>query len=251
MTRSQFDSKTFKEQASNSEEALDTENLLRQYDEVIQEYCDEEDGLCGANYPTLMLTEDMVLKVIPAKESPRMRAMVKTIEHISTYESKPVSKPQPKLQSKPKKTLPKLAKPIQESETIEQSIDPCPISLHGKHILVADDDLRSSYAITQHLRQCGARITTAQNGKRALDACLTHSDIELIILDSIMPVMDGYEAMVAINQHARLGLVPIIIVTPALLGCDKEKYIDAGAVAVITKPVDRHQLFKAIKKITA
>jgi CheY-like chemotaxis protein len=114
--------------------------------------------------------------------------------------------------------------------------------LAGKHILVIDDDTRNVFAITSTLELHGMRVTHASNGRQGIDALAAHADTDLVLMDVMMPGMDGYEAMTAIRQTPRFARLPIIAVTARAMPGDREKSLAAGASDHVTKPVDTEEL---------
>lgn len=120
-------------------------------------------------------------------------------------------------------------------------------SLEGVKVLLVDDDMRNTYALSSVLRKKGLSVSMADNGKMALDALDEKSDIEIIMMDIMMPVMDGYEAMRKIRQNPKYASVPIIALTAKTLPEDKARALDAGANDFLTKPVDVDQLLSLMK----
>ncbi|GAA4883252.1 HAMP domain-containing protein [Kitasatospora terrestris] len=126
----------------------------------------------------------------------------------------------------------------------EPEADP---SLTGRTALVVDDDDRNLYAITGILELHGMEVLKAENGRAALDSLAAHPGIDVILMDVMMPEMDGYTATAAIRampEHARL---PIIAVTAKAMIGDREKSLAAGASDYITKPVDAAELISRIR----
>ena len=110
-------------------------------------------------------------------------------------------------------------------------------ALAGKKILVVDDDMRNTFALSGALQERGAaNVVLAGDGQQALDTLEREQDFDLIIMDLMMPVMNGYEAMTRIRQNDAYGNVPIIVLTAMVAASDLEKCIDAGASEVVTKP---------------
>jgi signal transduction histidine kinase/CheY-like chemotaxis protein/HAMP domain-containing protein len=111
-------------------------------------------------------------------------------------------------------------------------------ALAGHTVLVIDDDARNVYALTGMLELHGVRVLHAGNGREGVDMLLRHHDVELVLMDIMMPEMDGYAATVAIRAMPGHGDVPIIAVTAKAMEGDREKSLAAGANDYIAKPVD-------------
>lgn len=120
------------------------------------------------------------------------------------------------------------------------------LSLKEKNIMIVDDDHRNVFVLASALEDYGANIVAAENGKVALELLRTQK-VDLILMDIMMPVMDGYETMRAIRGDSELRDIPIIAVTAKSLKADREKCIEAGADDYISKPVDYDVLIRLIK----
>jgi CheY-like chemotaxis protein len=112
--------------------------------------------------------------------------------------------------------------------------------LNGKNILIADDDPRNTFALSCYLEATGfgMKIHTAYNGQEALDLLEKQDDIAIVLMDMMMPDMDGYEAIRQIRNRSGTRDLPIIAVTAQAMKGDREKCLDAGATDYISKPVD-------------
>jgi CheY-like chemotaxis protein len=121
-------------------------------------------------------------------------------------------------------------------------------SLHGKHVLVIDDDARNVFAITSTLDLHGLRVTQATDGRRGIEELRAAPDTDLILMDVMMPGMDGYATMAAIRQMPRFGRLPIIAVTARAMPGDREKSLAAGANDYVTKPVDTDELLACMER---
>lgn len=120
-------------------------------------------------------------------------------------------------------------------------------ALKGKKILVVDDDMRNVFALTSALEGYDMIVEVAGDGSEALDKLDTNADIDLVLMDIMMPVMDGYEAMRAIRAQARFARLPVIALTAKAMKDDREKCIAAGANDYVTKPVDMDQLLNLMQ----
>ncbi|MFV7235712.1 response regulator [Flavobacterium sp. ZB4R12] len=113
---------------------------------------------------------------------------------------------------------------------------------HSKKILLVDDDMRNVFALSKILQERGMEVIKSENGKNALDMLDTHTDIDLVLMDIMMPEMDGYEAMKRIRSQIKFKNLPMIALTAKAMKDDKQKCIDAGANDYITKPIDVERL---------
>ncbi len=118
---------------------------------------------------------------------------------------------------------------------------------HTKKILLVDDDQRNVLALSKILVERGMEIIRAENGKKALEMLTIHSDIHLVLMDIMMPEMDGYEAMRHIRSNIKFRSLPVIALTAKAMKDDRQKCIDAGANDYITKPIDLEQLLSLMR----
>jgi signal transduction histidine kinase/HAMP domain-containing protein/CheY-like chemotaxis protein len=121
-------------------------------------------------------------------------------------------------------------------------------ALHGRRVLVIDDDARNVFAITSTLELHGMTVTQAPNGREGIEALLTADDTDLILMDVMMPEMDGYKTMKKIRKMPAFATLPIIAVTAKAMPGDKEKSIAAGASDYVTKPVDTDELLACMER---
>jgi len=119
--------------------------------------------------------------------------------------------------------------------------------LEGKKILVVDDDMRNVFALTAALENQNMQAIFAENGREGIEALQRNQGIDLVLMDIMMPEMDGYEAIRSIRQIPEYASLPIIALTAKAMKNDREKCIQAGASDYISKPVNLEQLFSLIK----
>jgi HAMP domain-containing protein/signal transduction histidine kinase/CheY-like chemotaxis protein len=119
--------------------------------------------------------------------------------------------------------------------------------LHGRKVLVIDDDIRNVFALTSTLEQRGMKVVFAENGREGIERLHQHPNTDVVLLDIMMPEMDGYETARAIRSMPRFEHLPIISLTAKAMKGDREKAIAAGASDYITKPVDVDQLLSMMR----
>ena len=117
----------------------------------------------------------------------------------------------------------------------------------GKKVLVVDDDIRNVFALAQILEEREIEVLEAENGQVAIDVLKDNPDIDLVLMDIMMPVMNGYEAMQEIRKIPVLENIPIITLTAKAMKEDYQKAIDSGANDYISKPVDVEKLLSLLK----
>ena len=119
--------------------------------------------------------------------------------------------------------------------------------LAHKTVLIVDDDVRNIFALTSLLEGYEMRVLYAENGRDAIAILPQHPDLDVILMDVMMPEMDGYETTRAIRQQEKLKSLPIIALTAKAMQGDREKCLEAGASDYITKPVDTEQLLSLLR----
>ncbi|MCQ4088719.1 response regulator [Saccharibacillus sp. JS10] len=117
----------------------------------------------------------------------------------------------------------------------------------GKKILLVDDDVRNVFALSSVLEGYRMDVTFAENGREALDILEDRQDFDLILMDMMMPEMDGYEAMRHIRQRPELERIPIIALTAKAMKEDRSKCIEAGASDYVKKPIQTEQLLSLMR----
>ncbi|MBA3664223.1 MAG: HAMP domain-containing protein [Bacteroidetes bacterium] len=119
--------------------------------------------------------------------------------------------------------------------------------LAGKKVLVVDDDVRNLFAITTVFERYNINCITAESGKEAIGLLNESDDIEMVLMDIMMPEMDGYETMQKIRREHKNNSLPIIAVTAKAMKGDRQKCIEAGASDYITKPLKMDQLLSMMR----
>ncbi len=119
--------------------------------------------------------------------------------------------------------------------------------LAGKKALIVDDDVRNIFALTSMLERYQMQILYAENGREGITLLETTPDIDVVLMDVMMPEMDGYETTRLIRQNEQFKSLPIIALTAKAMQGDREKCIEAGASDYITKPVDTEQLLSLLR----
>ena len=120
-------------------------------------------------------------------------------------------------------------------------------SLSDRTILVVDDDVRNIFALTSSLESSGAKIVVARNGVEALEKLEEEKKIDLVLMDIMMPQMDGYEALARIRAQKRWADLPVIALTAKAMADDRQKCLDAGANDYLSKPINLDKLLSLIK----
>ena len=117
----------------------------------------------------------------------------------------------------------------------------------GRRVLLVDDDVRNIFALTSALEQRGLAVTVARNGLEAIEKLDATPDIDLVLMDVMMPVMDGLEATRRLRTDARFQKLPIIAVTAKAMRDDHDQCLKAGASDYLAKPVDLERLFALLR----
>jgi CheY-like chemotaxis protein len=120
-------------------------------------------------------------------------------------------------------------------------------ALVGKKVLVVDDDVRNIFALSSVLERRGMEVLTAGTGREAIAKIESTSDLAIVLMDIMMPEMDGYETMQVIRQNPGLRRLPIIALTAKAMKGDREKCLEAGASEYLAKPVNTEQLLSALR----
>jgi CheY-like chemotaxis protein len=136
--------------------------------------------------------------------------------------------------------------PAEKRRMIEQ-LHTADAVFEGKKILIVDDDVRNIYALTSAFEGRGMQVLFGENGREGVEALLGNPEVDLVLMDIMMPEMDGYETMRAIRQLEDFSRLPIIALTAKAMKGDREECIAAGASDYITKPVDIDQLLSLMR----
>ena len=119
--------------------------------------------------------------------------------------------------------------------------------LAGKKVLVVDDDIRNIFAMASILEPHEMQILSAETGKAAIEILQNTPEIDAVLMDIMMPDMDGYDTMRSIRKLAKFRALPIVALTAKAMKGDREKCIAAGASDYIAKPVDTAQLLSILR----
>ena len=119
--------------------------------------------------------------------------------------------------------------------------------LRGRKVLVVDDDARNIFALTTILENQDMQVLRATDGRQAIDRIEKTPDLSIVLMDIMMPEMDGYETTRAIRQDPRFRTLPILALTAKAMKGDREKCIQAGASDYIAKPVNTDQLLSLLR----
>jgi HAMP domain-containing protein/signal transduction histidine kinase/DNA-binding response OmpR family regulator len=120
-------------------------------------------------------------------------------------------------------------------------------ALVGRKVLIVDDDIRNIFALSSVLERRGMVVLTAGTGREAIATIDSTPDLAIVLMDIMMPEMDGYETMQAIRQNASLRRLPIIALTAKAMKGDREKCLEAGASEYLAKPVNTERLLSALR----
>ncbi len=135
-----------------------------------------------------------------------------------------------------------------EDEMDEDPSVPLSIRFHGEKILIVDDDLRNVFALTAMLEQHGLDVVYADNGVAGVRALEQYKDIALVLMDVMMPELDGNATIAAIREMSSHRDLPVIAVTAKAMPEDRERTLAAGANDYVTKPVNNNRLLRLISK---
>jgi CheY-like chemotaxis protein len=129
---------------------------------------------------------------------------------------------------------------------LEQLLRRDPV-LEGRKVLIVDDDVRNIFALTSALEAYNIQVLRAENGREGIETLEQNPDIDVVLMDIMMPEMDGYETMQAMRRIEQFKDLPIIALTAKAMKADRDKCIDAGASDYIAKPLDIDQLLSMLR----
>ncbi|MGW7367600.1 HAMP domain-containing protein [Streptomyces sp. NPDC054841] len=119
---------------------------------------------------------------------------------------------------------------------------------HSEKVLIVDDDIRNVFALTSVLEQHGLSVLYAENGREGIEVLEQHDDVTVVLMDIMMPEMDGYATTTAIRRMPQFAGLPIIALTAKAMKGDREKAIESGASDYVTKPVDPDHLLSVMEQ---
>ncbi len=122
------------------------------------------------------------------------------------------------------------------------------IRFGGQKVLIVDDDIRNVFALTSVLEQHGLSVLYAENGREGIEVLEQHDDVAVVLMDIMMPEMDGYATTTAIRRMPQFAGLPIIALTAKAMKGDREKAIESGASDYVTKPVDPDHLLTVMEQ---
>ena len=117
----------------------------------------------------------------------------------------------------------------------------------GEKVLIVDDDIRNVFALTSVLEQHGLTVLYAENGREGIEVLEQHDDVAVVLMDIMMPEMDGYATTAAIRRMPQFAGLPIIALTAKAMKGDREKSIESGASDYVAKPVDTDHLLAVME----
>jgi CheY-like chemotaxis protein len=135
----------------------------------------------------------------------------------------------------------------QEKQKMLERLHHSDEALVGKKVLVVDDDMRNIFALSSVLERRGMAVLTAGTGREAISILESTPDVAIVLMDIMMPEMDGYATMQVIRQNPAFRRLPIVALTAKAMKGDREKCLEAGASEYLAKPVNTEQLLSALR----
>jgi CheY-like chemotaxis protein len=133
----------------------------------------------------------------------------------------------------------------ESQQIIVERYDDAPIK--GRKVLIVDDDVRNIFSLTSALEQHGMEVVFAENGREGIEKLKATPGVDLMLIDIMMPEMDGYETMQEIRKLSQYRDLPLVAVTAKAMKGDREKCLEAGATDYVSKPVDIDQLLAVLR----
>jgi CheY-like chemotaxis protein len=137
--------------------------------------------------------------------------------------------------------MPPLLRPVPQSQ---RSSTPAAHRLDGATVLIIDDDVRNVFALTSALELHGMTVLYSDNGAEGVRLLAEHPEVNIVLMDAMMPDQDGYETTRAIRRNHRFADLPVVFLTAKAMPGDRESALTAGASDYITKPVDLDELLE-------
>ncbi|MFD7748334.1 HAMP domain-containing protein [Streptomyces sp. NPDC059698] len=138
--------------------------------------------------------------------------------------------------------------PAQDQDAGEEQAPRRTFRFRGEKVLIVDDDIRNVFALTSVLEQHGLAVLYAENGREGIEVLEQHDDVTVVLMDIMMPEMDGYATTTAIRRMPQFAGLPIVALTAKAMKGDREKAIDCGASDYVTKPVDPDHLLAVMEQ---
>jgi HAMP domain-containing protein/CheY-like chemotaxis protein/signal transduction histidine kinase len=135
----------------------------------------------------------------------------------------------------------------QEKQRMLQKLHESDEALTGRKVLIVDDDVRNIFALSSVLERRGMTVLSAGTGREAIETIETTPDLAIVLMDIMMPEMDGYETMQVIRQNPAMRRLPIVALTAKAMKGDRERCLEAGASEYLAKPVNTEQLLSALR----
>jgi CheY-like chemotaxis protein len=114
-------------------------------------------------------------------------------------------------------------------------------------VLIVEDDMRTMFAMARLLAGHGVQPVKAENGGRALELLAEHPDVDLVLLDMMMPVLDGYETLRRLRAQPTFATLPVVALTAKAMKEDRQRCLEAGATDYLSKPVDQDRLLSLLR----
>jgi CheY-like chemotaxis protein len=146
--------------------------------------------------------------------------------------------------------MPLLGSPMlaQRPEENGHAVSPASRQLDGATVLIVDDDVRNVFALTSALEMHGLRVLYSDNGAEGIRLLAEHPEVDIVLMDAMMPDQDGYETTRGIRRNKRFADLPVVFLTAKAMPGDRESALAAGATDYITKPVDLDELIQLMAR---